>query len=231
MSPKLCLEWPLHCVAGVTGTNLKKRIEALMTNRILLRLTLTKQAILAVAGMAAIAAPIVIGFANLPAMRAQSAGAVPSVLSSAVRSLSKVPSIPLSLLAHFLRGAGPRAPASWLAFTSFAGKWYICRHGWIPAYPVNPLWSISVKEQFYIAIPILALYGRRRGLKAVSLALIAVAYVLVINYARQPMAWLQQRVDEQFCSIPVLFCGYVTFALPKGSSSAVACSRSHRRRG
>lgn len=68
-----------------------------MTARILLRLTLAKKATLAVAGMAAIAAPIVIGLANPPAMRAQSAGPVSLVISSAVRSLSKVPSIPLSM--------------------------------------------------------------------------------------------------------------------------------------
>jgi hypothetical membrane protein len=41
----------------------------------------------------------------------------------------------LILLGHFLRGAGPLDPASWLAFTFFAGNWYICGHGWIPVYP------------------------------------------------------------------------------------------------
>jgi peptidoglycan/LPS O-acetylase OafA/YrhL len=29
----------------------------------------------------------------------------------------------LVLLGHFLRGAGPKNPASWLAFTFFAGNW------------------------------------------------------------------------------------------------------------
>ncbi|HMJ63068.1 MAG TPA: acyltransferase family protein [Bryobacteraceae bacterium] len=31
----------------------------------------------------------------------------------------------LVLLARFLHGAGPRAPGSWLAFSFFAGNWYI----------------------------------------------------------------------------------------------------------
>jgi len=109
----------------------------------------------------------------------------------------------LVLLAQFLRGAGPKAPASWLAFTFFAGNWYISSHGWIPAYPVNPLWSISVEEQFYIAIPVLTRYGGRRGLKAIALILIGVAYVLVIRYASHPRhgfssQWTNSFVQFQF---------------------------------
>ena len=115
----------------------------------------------------------------------------------------------LVLLARFLHGAGPRAPGSWLAFTFFAGNWYISSYGWIPAYPVNPLWSISVEEQFYIAIPLLALYVGRRGLKAVSVFLLAIAYVLVINYARHPKhgfssQWTNSFVQFQFFSAGTL---------------------------
>ena len=108
-------------------------------------------------------------------------------------------------------------PASLLAFTFFVGNWYICRrYGWIPAYPVNPLWSISVEEQFYLAIPLLALYARRRGLKAIALLLIAVAYALVINYARHPThgfssQWTNSLVQFQFFSARP-----VTFSCPKG---------------
>lgn len=58
---ELYLASPLPCVAGVTGANLKKRIEAIMENRTILSLTLAKKAALAVAGMAVLAAPIVIG--------------------------------------------------------------------------------------------------------------------------------------------------------------------------
>ena len=32
----------------------------------------------------------------------------------------------LVILGHFLPSAGPRDPRSWLAFTLFAGNWYIC---------------------------------------------------------------------------------------------------------
>jgi uncharacterized protein (TIGR03435 family) len=70
---KLYVESPLVCVSGVTGSNVKKRIEAIMENRIVIRLNLVKKAILASAGAAALAAPIVIGMMNAPRSRAQSA--------------------------------------------------------------------------------------------------------------------------------------------------------------
>jgi hypothetical protein len=69
---KLYAESPLICVSGVTGSNLKKRIEAIMTNRIVLRLNFAKKAALAVAAICAVAGPIVIGIMNAPYIRAQS---------------------------------------------------------------------------------------------------------------------------------------------------------------
>jgi bla regulator protein BlaR1 len=69
---KLYMESPLACVSGVTGSNLKKRIEAIMANDIVPKPNLTKKVALAVAGMAALAAPIVVGIMNAPAIRAQS---------------------------------------------------------------------------------------------------------------------------------------------------------------
>jgi len=71
------LESPLACASGVTGADLKKRIEAIMTARIAHRLTLARQLMLAVAGMMAVAAPILIGIINAPRIRAQEPGAKP----------------------------------------------------------------------------------------------------------------------------------------------------------
>ncbi len=70
---KLYVESPLACVAGVTGADLKKRIEAIMANRTALRLNVPKKVALAVAGMVALAVPVVIGMMNLPRLRAQAA--------------------------------------------------------------------------------------------------------------------------------------------------------------
>jgi bla regulator protein BlaR1 len=54
---KLYVESPLACLSGVTGSDLKKRIEAIMTKRITLRLNFGKKVAIAVAGMAALALP------------------------------------------------------------------------------------------------------------------------------------------------------------------------------
>src|SRR5258707_11587748 len=74
----------------------------------------------------------------------------------------------LAALGHYMPDVGPKTYHSWLAFLLFAGNWYILRYGWI-AGPIDPLWSIAVEEQFYIAIPLLARFGGRRILALVSL--------------------------------------------------------------
>jgi bla regulator protein BlaR1 len=68
---KLYLESPLVCVAGVTGSNLKKRIAAIVRNDVIRNLTLTKKVILSVAGTASLAVPIVVGVMNAPLLMAQ----------------------------------------------------------------------------------------------------------------------------------------------------------------
>lgn len=69
---ELYLESPLPCVAGVTGANLKKRIEEIMLKRIGLRLSFAKKIALAAAGVTVVTAPIAVGILNAPAIRAQS---------------------------------------------------------------------------------------------------------------------------------------------------------------
>jgi peptidoglycan/LPS O-acetylase OafA/YrhL len=87
----------------------------------------------------------------------------------------------LVALNPILPGAGADSPNKWLAFMLFAGNWYITFNGWIE-YPVNPMWSLSVEEQFYIAIPFLAMLGRRT-LIGVNVAVLAVAYAVIVHYA------------------------------------------------
>ena len=73
------LESPLLCMAGVTGSDLKKRIERIMTRRIGRRLDGRRKLLLAAAGIAALAGPVVFGVLTAPAIRAQSQpGAKPS---------------------------------------------------------------------------------------------------------------------------------------------------------
>ena len=115
----------------------------------------------------------------------------------------------LVVLEHWMPGFGPPDPISWLAFTLFAGNWYICLHGWIHAFPVNPLWSVSVEEQFYIAIPVIAFYGGRRGLRMVATALLIASYATVTWYAWKgwhgfSSQWTNSFVQFQFFSAGTL---------------------------
>jgi peptidoglycan/LPS O-acetylase OafA/YrhL len=108
----------------------------------------------------------------------------------------------LALLNHFVPGVGTQDPLAWLAFTFFAGNWYILHHGWI-AGAVDPLWSISVEEQFYIVIPVIAAVAGRRAVAVVSGLLLAVAYVTVLLYALHPSSgdngeWTNSFVQFQF---------------------------------
>jgi uncharacterized protein (TIGR03435 family) len=68
---ELYLQSPLKCVAGVTGANLKKRIEAIMANRPLRNLSLPKKIGLVLAAILAIAIPVILGITNAPELRAQ----------------------------------------------------------------------------------------------------------------------------------------------------------------
>jgi len=75
---KLCkayLESPLTCVAGISGADLRKRIESIMTNPLLTRLSFTKKALLGAAGALALLTPIAVGILSAPAGHAQQASA------------------------------------------------------------------------------------------------------------------------------------------------------------
>jgi len=141
----------------------------------------------------------------------------------------------LALLNRFLPGVGSSVPSSWLAFFLFAGNWYILRHGWI-AGPVDPLWSISVEEQFYIAIPLLVAFGGKRALKVVSLLLLAVAYGVILRYALHPTRgdngqWTNSFVQFQFFAAGTLISLCLRGRLPQPGlllrfirfTSALAC--------
>lgn len=74
---KFYRESPLVCVSGVTGADLRQRIEAIMTNRIGRRLNGANKFLLAVAGVAAIAVPVMVGIGDTPSVLAQSPAAAP----------------------------------------------------------------------------------------------------------------------------------------------------------
>ena len=63
---KLYVESPLPCVSGVNGSDLKKRVAAIMVNRLGSRLNLARKAALALAAILAIALPLLVGMLTAP---------------------------------------------------------------------------------------------------------------------------------------------------------------------
>jgi len=84
---KFYLALPLVSAAGVTGSNLKRRIEEIMANRKARNLDLTRRLLLVTAGLTVVAAPVVIGMMDARPLRAQSPPA--EKLSFAVASIKQ----------------------------------------------------------------------------------------------------------------------------------------------
>jgi uncharacterized protein (TIGR03435 family) len=83
---ELYLESPLPCVSGVTGANLRKRIEEIVSDRIGVRRSFHQKIALAAAGAAALIAPIAAGILNAPVVQAQSSSRAPA---SAAEGMAK----------------------------------------------------------------------------------------------------------------------------------------------
>ena len=78
---KFCIESPLACAAGVTGSDLKKRIGHIMTGRVLRKLDRRRKVLLGAVAMLTAAAPLALG-----AMRAMQSG-VPAAPQAAQTEL------------------------------------------------------------------------------------------------------------------------------------------------
>jgi peptidoglycan/LPS O-acetylase OafA/YrhL len=127
----------------------------------------------------------------------------------------------LVILGHWVPDISPHQPIAWLAFTFFAGNWYIMRHGWI-AGSVDPLWSIAVEEQFYIAIPLLTRYGGRKLLTATSVLLVAISYMVSVHYAHlvysgESGQWVNSWFQFQFFAAGALLAISLHGRVPRWS--------------
>jgi bla regulator protein blaR1 len=71
------IESPLACVSGVTGSDLRKRIEQIMRSEGGSALSAWRKALLAIVGVMAIGTPVLVGMLNAPLLRAQSAAGGP----------------------------------------------------------------------------------------------------------------------------------------------------------
>jgi bla regulator protein BlaR1 len=74
---KYYVESPVACVSGISGSDLKKRIVRIMTQRGAANLTLARKFVLAAVGVAAIAGPLLFGAINSPLARARQQESTP----------------------------------------------------------------------------------------------------------------------------------------------------------
>lgn len=127
--------------------------------------------------------------------------------------------IGLIILGQFIPGIATDKISAWLAFLLFYGNWYIFHFGWIGG-PIDPLWSIAVEEQFYIAIPLLTKMGGRKLLTKVSIALLIVSYGLCVYYAKlqyigESGQWLNSFFQFQFFAGGALLAIFLKGRIPK----------------
>lgn len=84
-------------------------------------------------------------------------------------------------------------------FAVFVGNWDVALHGY-PGSIADPLWSVSIEEQFYLLWPLVVALGRRR-LATISILLLTLATAtrlcLALAGAAHPAVWTNTlaRVD------------------------------------
>ena len=86
---KVCrayLQSPLACVAGISGAGLKQRIDAIMENRLALRLNAARKLVLSAAAATAFALPLALGMLAAPAVQMQAKAA--QILSPIARKIA-----------------------------------------------------------------------------------------------------------------------------------------------
>jgi uncharacterized protein (TIGR03435 family) len=75
---KICVESPLACVAGVAGSDLKRRIVRIMTERVARNLDLSRKLLLVLAATLAISVPVVFGLVHIKQANAQASAGNPA---------------------------------------------------------------------------------------------------------------------------------------------------------
>ena len=99
---KLYVESPLVCMSGVTGSNLKKRIEEIMTRPIVKPLSSGRRLLMAGTALLAVMGPVFMGVMSGPHLRAQSEAAILVKPAGPKFEVASIKPVPLS-------SAGPPA--------------------------------------------------------------------------------------------------------------------------
>jgi len=124
---KFYLESPLACVAGVTGSNLKKRIEAIMIHRIARKLELGKKLLLSTLAVAGLIAPVLFGLFHPAQSVAQQAQA--GVITPGFESVSIQPNTTGKAMPPFKIVAGPNE--KFVGF-KFSNSEFLATHATLP---------------------------------------------------------------------------------------------------
>lgn len=117
---RFCAGFSLACLSGVTGADLKKRIVAIMTERVPHELTFSRKVLLSTAGLATLALPILFGTLN-----AASARAGPSAFGALQSSRDTAADTPMLQLLRAASVPGATCPNSTPPadpFTSIKGE-------------------------------------------------------------------------------------------------------------
>ncbi len=116
-----------------------------------------------------------------------------------------------------------------LSFLVFMGAWQIALHG-LPTLPdgtmnpVNPLWSISVEEQFYLLVPWMVKYLSRKGIVQACLLIILVSN-LCLAYLGSTSANDQQIWFNTFVQFECFAAGILTCIMLRGRLPVMSVSR------
>ncbi len=128
---KVCefyLETPLVCVAGITGSNLKKRIEAIMIHRSTRKLEMGKKLLLAAIATAALIGPVVFGLFHPAQSLAQSAEST-TATTPGFKSVSIQPNTTGKAMPPFNIVAGP--DGNFVGF-KFSNSTFLATHATLP---------------------------------------------------------------------------------------------------
>ncbi len=117
---EFCVESPLACVSGVTGSDLKKRIVHIMTEHVARKLNFGRKLLLVVAGTMAVAVPVMIGALNAPAGLAQFVVAPMKAVVEVVAPQAVIASVKVVL--PMMAAVAPKAPQAAIAPTAPAGE-------------------------------------------------------------------------------------------------------------
>jgi uncharacterized protein (TIGR03435 family) len=151
---KLYVESPPSCVSGVTGANLKRRIEQIMTQRTGGRLSSTRKLLLAGAAILALAGPVLTGVMSGPRLRAQPSQtaivAKPSGPKFEVTSIKPVPLTNSGPPAH----AGIKIDGARVDIGYWSINQLILRAYGLPAYQLSaPDWTNSLRFDVVAKFP------------------------------------------------------------------------------